>query len=111
MANLGKMRDEYRFESLNKDSVDQNPFNQFEKWFQEVIDAGFPYPNAMCLSSCGADMKPSSRMVLLKEFDEEGFVFYTNLNSKKAGQIRQNHFASLLFFWDKLGRQVRIEGR
>lgn len=110
MTDLGKMRDEYRFESLDKDTVDKNPFNQFEKWFQEVVDADFRYPNAMSLSTCGADMKPSSRMVLLKEFDDDGFVFYTNLNSKKAGQIEQNHFASLLFFWDSLGRQVRIEG-
>lgn len=110
MSDLGKIRDEYRFGALDKKSVDKNPIRQFEKWFNEVVESGFLYPNTMSVATCGADMKPSSRMVLLKEFDDAGFVFYTNLNSKKAGQIKQNHFAALLFFWDKLGRQIRIEG-
>ncbi len=87
-----------------------NPFEQFQIWFEDANKAGFLDVNAMCLSTATKDGKPSSRIVLLKKVDEKGFIFYTNYQSKKALDLAENPYASLLFFWDKIERQIRIEG-
>jgi pyridoxamine 5'-phosphate oxidase len=83
---------------------------QFAAWFEAALGGEIYEPNAMTLSTAGADGQPSSRMVLLKGYDPEGFVFYTNLESRKAQELAENPRASLLFWWDRLHRQVRIEG-
>ena len=74
MDKIEHIRDEYRFEGLNKKNISSNPVKQFEVWFNEALSADIPYPNAMVLSTCGTSMQPTSRMVLLKGFNEEGFV-------------------------------------
>jgi pyridoxamine 5'-phosphate oxidase len=88
-----------------------NPYQLFAEVFQAAIDAGIPEPNAMALATATPDGRPSLRMVLLKGFDESGFVFYTNLESRKARELRTNPYAALCFHWKPIGKQVRIEGR
>lgn len=105
-----KIRRSYEKNELIESNVNDNPFFQFKNWFDEAINSDFPDPNAMTLATSSFDGKPSARIVLLKEFSEDGFVFYTNYLSKKGSNIQDNPFASLLFFWDKLERQIRIEG-
>lgn len=103
-------RDYSRFELLES-KVAVNPFKQLSKWLDEAIKAKLWEPNAMSLSTCGKNLKPTARMVLLKEFDEQGLVFYTNYLSRKGKQIVENKNAALLFWWGPLERQVRIEGK
>jgi pyridoxamine 5'-phosphate oxidase len=86
------------------------PFARFGEWMQAAMDAGVAEPTAMALATADADGRPSVRMVLLKEFDERGFVFYTNLESRKAGELAANPHAALCLFWQPLELQVRIEG-
>jgi len=88
-----------------------DPIAFFKDWLKEAEDSGIILPESMSVSSCTAEGRPSSRMVLLKEVDEKGFVFFTNYNSRKAGELEVNPFAALLFHWNMLQRQVRIEGR
>ena len=88
-----------------------DPFQQFAEWFREAEAAVPVDPNAMVLSTVGADGRPSSRVVLLKGFDQEGFVFYGNLESRKFRDLRAHPWAALNFHWKPLGKQVRIEGR
>jgi pyridoxamine 5'-phosphate oxidase len=107
---LSKLRKEYKRHTLSESSIDHNPFLQFKFWFEEAIIYENPEANAMALATVGIDNKPSVRMVLLKDFDNNGFVFYTNYQSKKSRQILQNPNAAILFFWQKLERQVRVEG-
>jgi pyridoxamine 5'-phosphate oxidase len=111
MAGLHDIRKEYGFSQLNRDNLDANPIIQFKYWLNDALTAGIEEPTAMVLSTATADGKPSSRIVLLKNLDEDGFTFFTNYNSKKGIQIASNPFASLLFFWPLIERQVRIEGR
>lgn len=87
-----------------------SPFQLFETWFQEAQKSGILLPEAMSVSTCNSEGQPSSRMVLLKSFDESGFVFYTNYGSKKFDELTNNSKVSLLFHWNVLQRQVRIEG-
>src|SRR3546814_4770772 len=87
-----------------------DPFAQFEKWLQEALDAEVPEPNAMTLCTVDKLGRPSSRIVLLKDFDNDGFLFYTNYHSRKGRQISENPQVSLRFFWHLLERQVRIQG-
>jgi pyridoxamine 5'-phosphate oxidase len=88
------------------------PFQLFSNWLKDAeLNPNIVEPTAMCLSTVGADHKPSSRMVLLKKFDEDGFCFFTNLTSRKAGELNVNHNVALCFYWGALGRQVRIEGK
>ena len=87
-----------------------NPIDLFRQWFDEAKQCGLREPTAMCLSTATPDGAPSSRMVLLKSVDDRGFVFYTNIGSRKAGEIEANLKVALNFYWMPLGKQVRIEG-
>ena len=107
---LSHLREEYALESLEIDDVDPCPFQQFEKWYEQASQAELLEPNAMVLSTVDSEKRPSQRTVLLKYFDEEGFVFYTNYASRKAKQIADNPNVSLLFQWLPLQRQVEIGG-
>ena len=111
MLELQDMRREYKKALLDEKSVDASPFVQFEKWFQEVRDAKLPEPNAMLLATSDAHNAPNIRAVLLKIFDEKGFVFFTNYNSQKAKEIEHNPNVALEFLWLDLERQVRVIGR
>ncbi|MEJ7595666.1 MAG: pyridoxamine 5'-phosphate oxidase [Planctomycetaceae bacterium] len=95
---------------LCEEDLDQNPFRQFEKWFQAATDAGLHEPNAMSLATVSDKGAPSLRTVLLKVWDEKGFVFFTNHGSRKARDIAANPNVALLFYWAPLHRQIRIEG-
>ncbi|MEZ0373103.1 MAG: pyridoxamine 5'-phosphate oxidase [Candidatus Sericytochromatia bacterium] len=106
-----ELRREYLRHELREDQVDPDPIRQFAIWFEEAVAAGVPEPNAMTLATVGADLMPSARVVLLKDFDASGFVFFTNYNSRKGRDIAANPQVSLSFFWPALERQVRIEGR
>ncbi len=103
-------RRDYDGPALLESEAPADPFEQFGRWFAETLEAGFVEPNAMVLATATPDGRPSSRMVLLKEWDRSGFVFYTNTESRKGRELAANPHASLLFWWDRLHRQVRIEG-
>ena len=105
------LRKEYTRAGLVKADVDPDPIVQFHEWFEKVIDADLHEPNAMILATASPDGKPSARTVLLKGYDERGFVFYTNYEGRKANEIEANPMCALLFYWGELERQVRIEGR
>jgi len=108
---IADIRKVYQLQSLLEKEVDANPVKQFETWWQQAIDSNIEEPNAMALSTSSISGKPSSRIVLLKGIKENGFVFYTNYDSRKGKEVEDNPFVSLLFFWEKLERQVRIEGK
>ena len=95
---------------LTEENINKNPFKQFEIWFEEAKKIGLKDPNAMNVASATKKGIPSSRMVLLKAYSEEGFIFYTNYTSRKSGEILDNPIVALNFFWDALERQIRIEG-
>ncbi len=103
-------RHDYEKASLDESVVDRDPFRQFQTWFDEATAAGISEPNAMTLASATADGRPSARIVLMRGFDDRGFVFFTNYDSRKGREIEANPFASLVFFWQALERQVRVEG-
>ena len=90
--------------------LDPDPFKQFTRWFADAEQAELPLHNAMTLATASRAGKPSARMVLLKEVDARGFVFYTNYQGRKAQEIKENPFAALVFYWQPLSRQVRVEG-
>jgi pyridoxamine 5'-phosphate oxidase len=98
------------FPELSERDVDPNPFKQFEEWFRQAESAVPILPNAMMLATATGDGRPSARVVLLKGFDEQGFVFYTNYESQKGRELDENRVAALCFYWAELGRQVRITG-
>lgn len=104
------LRQNYTAGELTEATALADPFVQFDQWLKDAITADMMEPNAMTLATVSADGKPHARMVLLKDFDEHGFVFYTNYGSHKGQQLEQNSEAALVFWWDKLQRQVRIEG-
>lgn len=105
------LRREYRGKPLKKNEVNKDPISQFSTWFDEAVDAVKDDPNAMLLSTVNREGRPSSRTVLLKGFDEKGFIFYTNYNSRKAEHIEENSAVSLTFYWPGLMRQIHIEGK
>ncbi len=105
------IRQDYRQGPFNESDLDPNPFQQFARWFQQAAESGALEPNAMTLATATADGLPSARMVLLKEFDERGFVFYTNYDSQKGRELAENPRAALVFYWAALSRQVRIVGQ
>jgi pyridoxamine 5'-phosphate oxidase len=104
------MRKEYISTGLDKADVDHDPVVQFHVWFENAIDADLHEPNAMILATATGEGKPSARTVLLKGYDERGFVFYTNYEGRKAGELETNPECALLFYWGDLERQVRVEG-
>lgn len=108
--NLADMRVDYHMAPLDITDLDPDPFVQFERWFEVARERKILEPNAMTLSTVGADMRPTARTVLLKHCDSRGFVFFTNLESRKARQIAENPNVSLLFPWLALERQVAITG-
>lgn len=109
--NISEIRQEYTKFSLDITDVSSTPFIQFKEWFETAIKSELFYdPTSFILSTCGKDMIPTSRVLLLKGFDENGFQFFTNYSSKKGQNLSENPNASMLFFWDKLERQVRING-
>ena len=96
--------------SLDENTIDRDPIKQFQTWLNEAFAAKLPLPEAMTLATATINGKPSARMVLLKQVDHSGFVFYTNYNSAKARQLDANPYAALVFYWAQLDRQVRVEG-
>lgn len=111
MLNLADLRQDYAKAELSEKDVDINPIVQFKKWFEEASHAQVPEPNAMSIATVDSSGRPSNRVVLLKGYDESGFIFFTNYESRKGREIAENPFVSLLFFWPELERQIRIEGR
>ncbi|MDJ0633999.1 MAG: pyridoxamine 5'-phosphate oxidase [Xenococcaceae cyanobacterium MO_188.B29] len=107
---VANLRQNYTLSGLNETEVDPNPVQQFALWFQQAVDAQLLEPNAMTLATVDANSQPSARIVLLKNFDERGFVFFTNYDSLKGRQLAENPQAALVFWWGELERQVRIEG-
>lgn len=105
------LRREYKLNKLTEETVHKNPFNQFEKWFEEVLKVGLIEPNAMILATADQKAKPSVRVVLMKGLSKKGFTFFSNYNSRKGKNLSKNSSASLLFFWAELERQVRVEGK
>lgn len=108
---LGSMRREFETDGLSREDLANHPVAQFQTWFEDARTAGLLEPNAMSLATAGADGMPDVRTVLLKYFDDNGFVFYTNYQSRKAGELDENPQAALLFPWIGLNRQVRIQGQ
>ncbi len=107
---IANMRRVYQLQSLLEKDVNADPIKQFENWWTVAIETKVEEPNAMTLATCNALGKPSARIVLLKEIKQNGFIFFTNYQSKKAKDIEENGFAALVFFWKELERQIRIEG-
>ena len=108
--NVADLRKEYTRAGLSESDVDPEPVEQFRRWFEEALAAGLHEPNAMIVATARPDGLPSARVVLLKGFDDRGFVFYTNYEGRKGRELEENPRAALLFYWGELERQVRIEG-
>ncbi len=98
-------------ETLDETLIDPDPIKQFQSWFNDAIAAGLPLPEAMTLATATRNGKPSARVLLLKQVDESGFVFFTNYRSAKARDLDSNPQAALVFYWPQLERQVRVEGK
>jgi pyridoxamine 5'-phosphate oxidase len=105
------LRQLYASEDLRKSSVEQDPVKQFLKWFNQAVDAAVAEPTAMILATAGKRGIPSVRTVLLKSFDMDGFIFFTNYKSAKGNELTENPFAEVLFLWKEMERQVRISGK
>ncbi len=108
--NLTGLRQEYQKDKLSKKNVSPDPFIQFAKWFDEAVKSEIDMVNAMTLATSTLHGKPSARIVLLKEFNSNGFVFFTHFGSRKGIELSENPHAALILFWKELERQVRIEG-
>lgn len=106
---LEHMRKTYRRTELHEEQISSNPIDQLQRWLEDAAGADVPEPNAMSVSTC-ASGRPSSRMVLLRRLDAGGLVFYTSYFSRKGRELEENPYASALFYWPQLERQVRIEG-
>ena len=107
---ISSIRKDYQLKSLSEEDVAANPFDQFAQWWDQAVKSEIDEVNAMTLATVDQHNRPSARIVLLKDFNASGFVFYTNYESDKGKQIEQNPHACLVFFWKELERQVRIEG-
>ena len=110
MPDLGELREEYGHDQLSMDSTLKSPIEQFRLWFDHAVKRKVAEPNAMTLATVDADGQPWQRTVLLKAFDQEGFVFYTNYDSRKGKQLKNNPKASVLFPWIQLERQIIVTG-
>jgi pyridoxamine 5'-phosphate oxidase len=108
---VSRLRKEYLRAGLKESGADPDPIVQFRRWFDEALTAGLHEPNAMTLATSTPDGRPSARIVLLKGFDERGFVFYTNYEGRKSRELETNPRCALVFYWGELERQVRVEGR
>jgi pyridoxamine 5'-phosphate oxidase len=108
---MSELRREYRAAGLDRDELDDDPVAQFGRWFGEAERADLIEPNAMTLATCSPDGRPSARIVLLKGFGPDGFVFFSNYASRKGDELAANPNAALVFWWPPLERQVRLEGR
>ena len=111
MDHVARLREEYTRAGLRESDADRDPIEQFRRWFDEALAAILHEPNAMTLATATPDGRPSARIVLLKGFDERGFVFYTNYEGRKGEELAANPRAALVLYWGELERQVRIEGR
>lgn len=108
---IADLRKDYSHASLSETDVDADPLRQFSVWFHHALAAGIPEANAMSVATVGDDGRPSSRILLIKDFDHDGFTWYTNYASRKGRELQAHPYAALLFHWVELERQVRIEGR
>lgn len=108
---IADLRKSYERAELNEQASQVDPFAQFDQWLNEAIAAQVPEPNAMTLATVGSDLRPSTRVVLIKGFDARGIVWYTNYASRKGQELAGNPYAALQFHWVELERTVRIEGR
>lgn len=108
---IAELRKSYERAELNEHASQADPLRQFDQWLTEAIAAQVPEPNAMTLATVAGDLRPSTRIVLIKGYDERGLVFYTNYDSRKGRELAGNPFAALQFHWVELERVVRIEGR
>ncbi len=111
LTSIADLRRDYSRASLSENEVAADPVTQFALWFEQARKADVPEANAMSLATVAANGRPSSRIVLIKQFDTDGFVWFTNYASRKGRELEQNPYAALLFHWIELERQVRIEGR
>ncbi len=107
---IAALRKSYEKAELSEDASHADPLRQFEQWLHEAIRAELPEPNAMTLATVGSDLRPSTRVVLIKGYDERGIVWYTNYDSRKGRELAGNPYAALQFHWVELERVVRIEG-
>jgi pyridoxamine 5'-phosphate oxidase len=107
---IADLRKDYSRHGLLEADADRDPIRQFHTWFEQALAAELPEPNAMILSTVSTDGRPSARVVLIKGYDERGFVFFTNYDSRKGRELSAMPFAALTFFWPELERQIRIEG-
>ncbi|MDL5038845.1 pyridoxamine 5'-phosphate oxidase [Comamonas resistens] len=110
-SSIADLRKSYERAELSESASDADPLQQFDQWLQEAVRAQVPEPNAMTVATVSGDMRPSTRIVLIKGYDERGIVWYTNYESRKGQQLAGNPFAALQFHWVELERVVRIEGR
>ena len=110
MPSIADIRKEYKLQTLEEELVNVDPLLQFGKWWNEAITASIEEQNAMTLATASSDGLPSARVVLLKDYDNNGFVFFTNYDSFKGRQLEENPRACLVFFWKELERQIRITG-
>jgi pyridoxamine 5'-phosphate oxidase len=110
MSTISEIRKEYKMHTLDEADVNSNPVSQFSAWWEDALKSAIEEVNSFTLATSSAESKPSARIVLLKDFNESGFVFYTNYTSNKGHQLSQNPNVALVFFWKELERQVRIEG-
>lgn len=110
VINIADIRKDYKLRSLLEKDAHPQPIKQFQQWFNEAVKSKVEEVNAMTLATCNKDGKPSARIVLLKGFDENGFIFFTNYESRKGEELKENPYACLVFFWKELERQIRIEG-
>jgi len=108
---ISDLRKEYLLKDLHENNLLMDPIAQFQLWLEEAIHCKITEPNAMALATCNSEGIPSCRLVLLKHFDQEGFIFFTNLESRKARELNANPYAAATFWWGELERQVRIEGK
>ncbi len=111
LTDLKKLRKEYTRAGLTEADAHPDPTEQFRRWFGEALAANLYEPNAMTLATSTPEGRPSARVVLLKGFDERGFLFYTNYEGRKARELEENPYCALVFYWGELERQVRVEGR
>ena len=110
MKSIADLRKSYERAELNEEASQADPLQQFDQWLKEAIHSEVPEPNAMTLATVGSDLRPSTRVVLIKDYDARGIVWYTNYESRKGRELAGNPFAALQFHWVELERVVRIEG-